>query len=291
MLVFLYEAETHSTALPLRKRMLPAVTQHSLLTTVRAVSTVILASSAMSNPFPDHGASRAAKAKAPLLILAPSDVTIRTFREADTPRVKELFRLGMYSLIPAFFKLKLVYSPISQAVWGVSIGILGGLAFAKRFRDMWAVALLGVTYAGYLRYAVSKSFKSYVDSETDINLSSVSDTYLKAGGTFLVAVDKHSGQIVGMVGGEKTKKKGGESTLELKRMSVDTTVHSRGLGTMIVGELQQHARKLGFQKIVLSCTSAQVAANQLYRKCGFTLIKQTPFPLPGAKLCFYEKKL
>jgi ribosomal protein S18 acetylase RimI-like enzyme len=244
----------------------------------------------MSNPSPDSGASSTTKSNSPLLI-APSDVTIRKFQEADAPRVKELFRLGMYSLAPAFFKLTLVYSPISQAVAGVSVGILGGLAFAKRFQDMWAVALLVVSYVGYLRYSVSRSFKSYIDSETEKNLSSVSDTYLKAGGTFLVAVDKHSGRVVGMVGGEKTTKKDGESTIELKRMSVDTTVHSRGLGTKIVGELQQQARKLGFQKMVLSCTSAQFAANRLYRKCGFTLIKQTPFPLPGVKLCFYEKRL
>jgi RimJ/RimL family protein N-acetyltransferase len=268
--------------------------QHSLAATVRTtlhVSTLVLTSSAMSNPSPEHVSNTANAISSPLRI-ARSDVTIRTFQDADAPRVKELFRLGMYSLVPTFYKWRLIYSPVSQAVWGASVGILGALLITKRFQGTWAVALLFVAYTGYLRYSVSKAIKVYVDSETEKNLSSVSDTYLKTGGTFLVAVDKHSGQVVGMVGGENTTKKDGDTMIiELKRMSVDTTVHSRGVGTELVKELQVYARKLGFQKMVLTCTTAQVAANRLYPQCGFTLIKQISFPLPGGKLCFYEMKL
>lgn len=222
--------------------------------------------------------------------IGPSDVTIRTFQDNDGPRVKELFRAGMNSLTIQFYKLMLLYSPLSWAVWGVGTGFFAVLAYVKRYRAMWAVGLLVVSYVVYLYVTVKAMIKNYVDTEIESNLLNVSDTYMTPGGTFLVAVHDQSGRIVGMVGGEKTKSKEG-TTMELKRMSVDTNVHSRGLGTKIVDELQVYARQLGFQKIVLSCTTPQLAANRLYRKCGFTMVKETAFGLPGAKIRFYEKGL
>jgi GNAT superfamily N-acetyltransferase len=125
----------------------------------------------------------------------------------------------------------------------------------------------------------------YIKSEIETNLVNIPNAY--KGGTFLVALLNEHGPIIGMVGGENKS----NGVIELKRMSVDVRIHSQGLGTMLVKALHDKARHLGFVKVRLATTSAQLAAIRLYRKCGYQLVQESPLGIPGATLCIFEKEL
>lgn len=217
--------------------------------------------------------------------MGPSpDVTIRNFQPDDEERVKDIFKSGMLSLVPNFYKAGMLRNPKNQIMGYVSLGLLIGWIRARKYLAIGMLGLVAASYAGYMYYVLKKSFGRYVASETQKNLSNICESY--KGGAFLVA--EVDGQVVGMVGGEKQK----DNVMELKRMSVDTTIHSRGVGTKIVQALEEHAKKRGYSKIILSCSSPQVAANRLYTKCGFSVTKEGPMPgFPAAHLVHYEKKL
>jgi GNAT superfamily N-acetyltransferase len=166
--------------------------------------------------------------------------------------------------------------------------VLVALALAHQTKYIWIAGLVAGSWAGYMRFRVVNTMVNYVNRETHENLADIEATYFKREGTFLVAIDNSSGRIVGMVGGDNK----GKGVLELRRMSVDLSIHSKGLGTRIVHELENFARKNGFKKILLYCTTGQYAANRLYQKTGFELLDLIPMSeLPGTHMCHYEKNL
>jgi putative acetyltransferase len=67
-----------------------------------------------------------------------------------------------------------------------------------------------------------------------------------------------------------------ERTAELKRMYVSPAVRGTGLGRRLVAALEEEARALGAQRLVLETGVRQIAALALYRATGFH-----PIPLYG----------
>ena len=65
-------------------------------------------------------------------------------------------------------------------------------------------------------------------------------------------------------------------TGELKRMYVSPAERGRGLGRLLVAELEAEARALGVRRLVLETGTRQEAALALYRAAGFL-----PIPLYG----------
>jgi len=59
-------------------------------------------------------------------------------------------------------------------------------------------------------------------------------------------------------------------TVELKRMFVDPGYRSKGIGAMIIKELEEWAKELGHHSIVLETAIGQPEAIHLYKKSGFT---------------------
>lgn len=56
---------------------------------------------------------------------------------------------------------------------------------------------------------------------------------------------------------------------EIKRMYVDPAARGRGLGTLILGALEAHARRIGVRTLRLETGIKQPAAIALYRAAGF----------------------
>jgi GNAT superfamily N-acetyltransferase len=56
---------------------------------------------------------------------------------------------------------------------------------------------------------------------------------------------------------------------ELKRMYVVPDARGRGLGRLLLDELERHARTLGYASLVLETGDRQAAALALYRRAGF----------------------
>jgi putative acetyltransferase len=61
-------------------------------------------------------------------------------------------------------------------------------------------------------------------------------------------------------------------TGELKRMYVSPDERGRGVGRLLVAELEAEARTLGARRLVLETGTRQHAALALYRAAGFSLI-------------------
>jgi GNAT superfamily N-acetyltransferase len=140
--------------------------------------------------------------------------------------------------------------------------------------------------------------KGYIAAEIEGDLANIPQSY--QGGIYLIAV--YRGAVIGMVGGCANHKysssstshdtnDGGGGVMELKRLSVDLRLHSRGLGTLLVQTLHRKARQLGFVRMRLATSTAQQPAIRLYQRAGYRLIKTKSLGVPGTDLCFFEKNL
>jgi GNAT superfamily N-acetyltransferase len=128
------------------------------------------------------------------------------------------------------------------------------------------------------------------EGEADIGPSRDGPMFEPPRGIFLVVRDE-DGTAVAC--GGVTRFTHDEAKGELKRMYVRPGARGRGLGRLVLGRLEEHARELGFASLVLETGDRQEAALALYRNSGYTRIPCYP-PYDGRdggfSLCF-EKEL
>ena len=80
-----------------------------------------------------------------------------------------------------------------------------------------------------------------------------------------------------------------EVTAEIKRMWVHEQWRGRGLGSRMLGSLEQHALRLGHGRVILDTNSTLVEAIAMYRRAGYRDIgryNDNPYAL-----CWFEKLL
>jgi ribosomal protein S18 acetylase RimI-like enzyme len=200
-------------------------------------------------------------------------LVIRQFRPEDATQVHELFSNGMLSLLPSLTINVATALPCSLVL--PALPILTWF-YSKNCRALALAVVLPLTgiYA-YMR----RAFGKYIHGALTGDLNDIPGVYQGSGGCFLVASDPadDSGRIVGMVGGEKKE----EGRYELRRMSVDSSIQNRGLGTLLIQQLEKECTNAS--SIFLTCSNVQYAAHTLYRKCGFTIKNEFVFPLLGSK--------
>jgi len=63
------------------------------------------------------------------------------------------------------------------------------------------------------------------------------------------------------------------TTVEIKRMFVESTHREQGIAIAILGELEEWALELGFTRAVLETGTNQPEAIHLYKKMGYSLIE------------------
>ncbi len=95
------------------------------------------------------------------------------------------------------------------------------------------------------------------------DLRDIPGSYLDTGGDFLVAFAGN--ELVGM--GGLLPRAPGEA--EVKRMRVRPDHQRRGLGRLILEELEARARALGVRELRLDTTEEQIAARRLYESAGY----------------------
>jgi ribosomal protein S18 acetylase RimI-like enzyme len=117
----------------------------------------------------------------------------------------------------------------------------------------------------------------------DDDLHNIDETYLRGGGEFLVA--EIDGEIVAM----GALRSSGPGRAELKRMRVHPRYQRRGLGELILKQLETRARELGVRILHLDTTVAQTAAQHLYRKHAF--VETGHGRLNDFELILFEKRL
>ena len=96
------------------------------------------------------------------------------------------------------------------------------------------------------------------------DLHNIATAYLEPAGEFLVG--RVEGRIVAMGGFARTSDAGAE----IKRMRVHSSYQRRGFGRAILEVLEDRASQSGVKALRLETTVHQKAANELYRKNGYT---------------------
>jgi GNAT superfamily N-acetyltransferase len=104
-----------------------------------------------------------------------------------------------------------------------------------------------------------------------------------SGGDFLV--DDDDGRIVAMGALRPVR----PALAALKRMRVHPDAQRQGRGRAMLRALEQRARDLGFQTLVLDTTELQVAARALYTSNGY--VQTGTGDLHGYAVIFMEKVL
>lgn len=128
------------------------------------------------------------------------------------------------------------------------------------------------------------------EGEADIGPSRDGPMFEPPRGVFLVVRDD-DGTAVAC--GGVTRFTHDETKGEVKRMYVVPGARGRGLGRLVLDELERHAGELGFASLVLETGDRQEAALALYANAGYTRIPCYP-PYDSREgslsLCF-EKEL
>lgn len=78
-----------------------------------------------------------------------------------------------------------------------------------------------------------------------------------------------------------------EKSVELKRMYVDSKIRSKGVGAVILSELEQWAKELNYDYVVLETGTKQPFAVRLYEKMGYLQITNfEPYQGNELSICF-----
>jgi GNAT superfamily N-acetyltransferase len=124
------------------------------------------------------------------------------------------------------------------------------------------------------------------EGEADIGPMRDAPMFVPPRGVFLV-VREDDGRAVACGGVTRFD----ETRGELKRMYVTPEARGRGLGRLVLDELERHASELGFASLVLETGDRQDAALALYVNSGYERIPcYPPYDSRELSLCF-EKRL
>ena len=117
----------------------------------------------------------------------------------------------------------------------------------------------------------------------DDDVYAIEETYLNNQGEFLIG--EWDGVFVAMGALLRTS----PERAEIKRMRVHPNYQGRGLGQIILDELEARARMLGYKTLHLDTSVLQLAAQRLYEKNGFREVgRETRKDL---EVILYEKSL
>src|SRR5215831_1041645 len=97
----------------------------------------------------------------------------------------------------------------------------------------------------------------------DDDIYAIEETYLNNQGDFLIG--EWDGIFVAMGALRRTS----PERAEIKRMRVHPDYQGRGIGQIILSELEARARTLGYKTLHLDTSVVQFAAQRLYQKNGY----------------------
>jgi ribosomal protein S18 acetylase RimI-like enzyme len=117
----------------------------------------------------------------------------------------------------------------------------------------------------------------------DDDIYSIEETYLNNQGEFLIG--EWDGIFVAMGALRRTS----PERAEIKRMRVHPDYQGRGIGKIILSELEARARTLGYKTLHLDTSVVQLAAQKLYEKYGFREVGRDIYS--ELEVILYEKQL
>lgn len=123
------------------------------------------------------------------------------------------------------------------------------------------------------------------DAPADEDLTKISEQYLSEGGEFLVGLV--DGEIVA-IGGFQPRD---SETAEIRRMRVHPEYRREGFGERLLGMLEDCAKELGFNQVVLDTNEHLGAAQSLYQKHGYEETHREIHQVTGDEFVYYQKDL
>ncbi|HZU67744.1 MAG TPA: GNAT family N-acetyltransferase [Ktedonobacteraceae bacterium] len=117
----------------------------------------------------------------------------------------------------------------------------------------------------------------------DDDIYTIEETYLNNQGEFLIG--EWDGVFVAMGAFRHT----GPRRAEIKRMRVHPDYQGRGLGQIILNELEARARAMGYKTLHLDTSILQIPARKLYEKNGYREVGRDNYG--GLEVILYEKEL
>lgn len=117
----------------------------------------------------------------------------------------------------------------------------------------------------------------------DDDVYSIEETYLNNHGAFLIG--EWDGVFVAMGALRHTT----PERAEIKRMRVLPDYQGKGLGQIILSELEARARVLGYTTLHLDTSILQLPAQKLYERNGFREVGRDVYQ--GLEVILYEKQL
>lgn len=117
----------------------------------------------------------------------------------------------------------------------------------------------------------------------DDDVYAIEEAYLNNQGEFLIG--EWDGVFVAMGALHRTD----AERAEIKRMRVHPDYQGRGLGQMLLNELEARARNLGYKTLHLDTSVVQIPAQKLYEKNGFRAVGRDIYQ--ELEVILYEKSL
>ncbi|XP_075881108.1 N-acetyltransferase 8-like 2 [Nelusetta ayraudi] len=192
---------------------------------------------------------------------------IRKYRPQDKEAVCSLFITGILEHIyPCFHNS--VSSPLHLLVTVVLCAagyLLGSVPGALVLPGVW-IALI--------YYSCHNIYSGYVQLKLRTDMKDISGNYLsRPDDCFWVAETQVDGrpQIIGTMA-IKIKQSGEVRQAELFRMIISSSCRRLGIGVRMVKAAIDFCKERGISELVLETTSTQVAAVNLYKKMGFSII-------------------
>jgi GNAT superfamily N-acetyltransferase len=112
------------------------------------------------------------------------------------------------------------------------------------------------------------AFEGYIERSLAEEIGRISAYYDERGGAFWVACQR--GDIVGMFGLEPAS----DHSFELRRMYVSPTARRLGIASRMLRFAEDECRRRGVSRIELSTSEVQPEAVALYRRAGYTLVRE-----------------
>lgn len=103
-------------------------------------------------------------------------------------------------------------------------------------------------------------------NDTGADIMHIVDAYLAADGTSGFWVAEHDGEVIGMIGVQRTS----ADSADVRRLRVQPRFRRRGIGSRLLETAIDFCRDNGYLKVVLDVRVERGPAIAMFRKFGFT---------------------
>ena len=195
-------------------------------------------------------------------------LTIRSFQRSDQKECVQIFMNGFQDYI----KNVAVVTFLSKLSWYVCVATVFALLAAILW-STWIMVVFGIiililfTFFFIGLYVASYKYVNYA-MKTD--LKDIEKWYMSDEGCHMWVAELF-GQVVGMVA-LRHNESHEPGVFELQRMYVVPSYKRMGIGKQMLTEVIKHAKKHRMKMIILTTSTIEAPAIQLYRKYGFKLV-------------------